>query len=213
MFGCNALFDDLNDLVEQLDGSIYRIILNIEPEDKPRRISYKDRLKRTGRKIEIGKLSNFKPRSHERYLIGFPGLKIKPLITIINKKHNLCFDNLTHPSCTIQTKNVSIGEGTIILAGVIVASYVKIGKFVRINRGATIGHDTELGDYSNIQPGVNIASNVKVGKGAIICLGANIIEDVVIGSNSIVAAGAVVLEDVPANCMVAGVPAKFKKKL
>jgi acetyltransferase-like isoleucine patch superfamily enzyme len=47
---------------------------------------------------------------------------------------------------------------------------------------------------------------VSIGAGSVI------FPDVVIGSNSVIAAGAIVRNNVPANVMVAGIPAVVKKE-
>ena len=52
---------------------------------------------------------------------------------------------------------------------------------------------------------------VKIGKRVWIGAHATVLAGVVIGDNAIVAAGAVVTKDVPANAVVAGVPAKIIK--
>lgn len=54
-------------------------------------------------------------------------------------------------------------------------------------------------------------SPVIIGENCWICEGARINRGVTIGDNSIVAAGAIVTKDVPANCIVAGIPAKILK--
>lgn len=61
--------------------------------------------------------------------------------------------------------------------------------------------------YPPIHKEIYIGDNVWVGAGAVILPGCKI------GNNSVIAAGAVVCNDVPDNVMVAGVPAKIKKKL
>lgn len=57
------------------------------------------------------------------------------------------------------------------------------------------------------------SSPVVFKKGSVVCAVATILPGVTIGENSLVAAGSVVTKDVPAHTMVAGVPAKVKKRL
>ena len=48
-----------------------------------------------------------------------------------------------------------------------------------------------------------------IGNNVTIYSGAKVLGNIIIGDNVIVGANAVVLRDVPANCVVAGVPAKI----
>ncbi len=58
-----------------------------------------------------------------------------------------------------------------------------------------------------------IAKPVTIEDGAWICIGATLLPGVTVGKNAVVGAGAVVSKDVPANVMVAGVPARQIKRL
>ena len=71
----------------------------------------------------------------------------------------------------------------------------EIGKNCRIFQQVTVGYN---GDENPI-----IGDNVRITAGAIVIGG------ICVGSNSTVGAGAVVVKDVPANTMVAGVPARI----
>jgi len=86
---------------------------------------------------------------------------------------------------------------------------IKIGKNVAISHDVTImdsdAHNIKYEGYQMTKP-ITIGDNVWIGSRALIMKGVNI------GNGAIVAAGSVVTKDVPANCMVAGVPAKVIKK-
>lgn len=121
------------------------------------------------------------------------------------------FANLVHPSSVILP-GTTLGEGTVVSAGVLVASNTTIGDHVFINRGARIGHHTTIGNYVTLQPGANIAGLVEIGSSTYIGMGAIVIERRKIGTEVTIAAGAVVIDDVPDHVMVAGNPAVIKKE-
>lgn len=84
-----------------------------------------------------------------------------------------------------------------------VNSKSKVGKNCRIYNNVVIG--TLSSGYGDGKCPV-IGDNVFIGTNACILGG------VTVGDNAVIAAGAVVLKDVPANCTVAGVPAKIIKR-
>ncbi len=120
------------------------------------------------------------------------------------------FANLIHPSSVVLPRS-SVGEGTVISTGVLIASNTSIGKHVFLNRGARVGHHTRIGNFVTIQPGANIAGLVEIGESTYIGMGAIVIERRKIGTGATIAAGAVVTTDVPDNVLVAGNPAVIKK--
>jgi sugar O-acyltransferase (sialic acid O-acetyltransferase NeuD family) len=121
------------------------------------------------------------------------------------------FATLVHPTARVPASS-SLGKGTIVNVGVIIASHTHLGTHVSVNRGATIGHHTRIENFVTIGPGVNLAGNCRVGAASYIGIGATIIDNLTIGSRSVVAAGAVVTENVPDRVLVVGVPAKVVKR-
>ncbi len=121
------------------------------------------------------------------------------------------FVNLVHPS-SILLPHTTIGEGTAISTGVLVASNTVIGRHVFINRGARVGHHTRVGDFVTLQPGANIAGLVEIGDATYVGMGAIILERLKIGKGVTIAAGSVVTKDIPDHVLVAGNPGVIKKK-
>ena len=114
-----------------------------------------------------------------------------------------------HPKAIIAT-NVSIGAGTVVMAGAIVNPDTHIGQHVIVNTGATIDHDCQIADYVHIAPGVNLTGGITIGQGTLIGAGATIIPYKTIGSFCTIGAGAAVIKDIPDNVTAVGVPAQWK---
>lgn len=125
--------------------------------------------------------------------------------------YHIPFATLVHPSARVSRLS-TLGAGTIVNVGSIIASYTHLGEHVFVNRAASIGHHTEIESFVTIQPGVNIAGACRVGTGAYLGMGATVTDRTVIGAHSVIAAGAVVVDDVPEHVQVAGVPARIVKE-
>lgn len=121
---------------------------------------------------------------------------------------DITFPVLIHPSAQIGL-NVTVGMGTVLMAGTIVNSDTQIGDFVIINTQSSVDHDCHLQDFVSIAPGVTLGGNVMVGTLSIIALGAKVKHKISIGENSLVGAGALVLKNIPSNILAYGTPAKF----
>jgi acetyltransferase-like isoleucine patch superfamily enzyme len=103
-------------------------------------------------------------------------------------------------------KNVFINHACSFLdiGGIIIEDDVQIGPRVNIT---SENHPLDPSDRQALIPKpVVVRRNVWIGSGATILPG------VTIGENAVVAAGAVVSRDVPANTVVAGIPAKVVKQ-
>ena len=69
-------------------------------------------------------------------------------------------------------------------------------------------HECIIDDFVHVSPHCTLCGNVHVGEGCWIGAGTTVIPGIQIGEKATVAAGSVVIKDVPANAVVAGVPAK-----
>jgi len=90
---------------------------------------------------------------------------------------------------------------------------IKIGKNCDIGPEVTfVTGSHEIGD-ENRRAGIGIGQDIIIGDGCWVGARVTIIGGVTISKGSIIGAGAVVCSDVPENCLYAGVPAKFVRKL
>jgi sugar O-acyltransferase (sialic acid O-acetyltransferase NeuD family) len=117
------------------------------------------------------------------------------------------FATAIHPRATVA-RDVTIGEGTCVMAGAIINPGTSIGKGCIINTGSTVDHDNHLLDYAQIMPGVHLAGTVNVGRRAALGTGAIVLPNLSICDDAVIGAGAVVTKDVTTTVPYIGVPAR-----
>lgn len=115
--------------------------------------------------------------------------------------------SLVHPRALISP-SVSIGAGSVVMAGAVVSAGVHLGDNVVIYSGAVIEHDSAIHSYVHLSPGVMIAGDVKILEGVFVGIGASVIQGVQLGAWATIGAGAVVLNDIPDGCIAVGMPAR-----
>ena len=100
------------------------------------------------------------------------------------------------------SKHAQIGEGSIIMHGVIINANAKVGNNCIINNSALIEHDAVIGDHCHIATGAIINGEVSVGNETFIGSGAVTKQCISIGNNCIVGAGIILKNDVKHNLAV-----------
>ncbi|HHX70309.1 MAG TPA: acetyltransferase [Gallicola sp.] len=112
---------------------------------------------------------------------------------------------LIHPNAVIGYQ-VSVGIGTVIMAGAVINSSSTIGKGCIINTNSSVDHDCILEDYVHVSPGASLAGTVKVGKGSWIGIGSVISNNINICAGCMLGAGAVVIRDITEPGKYVGIP-------
>lgn len=155
-----------------------------------------------------------------------------PQTAFIDHGVTIGVDTVIHPYTVIQTgvsigRRCSIGPFARLRSGVSIAEDARVGSFVELVRAkigarARINHIAYLGD-AIVEEDVNIGAGTitanydgqqkhqtQIGKGALIGSDTILIAPVKVGAGAVTGAGSVVTKahDVPANGMVAGVPAR-----
>ena len=113
-----------------------------------------------------------------------------------------------HPAASLD-ENMSVGRGTVILAGTVATADVRIGDHVAVMPRCVLTHDVVLGDYVTLASGVCLGGGVTVESDAYIGAGALVREGRRVGAGSLVGMGAVVLHDVPPGEVWVGNPARY----
>lgn len=110
-------------------------------------------------------------------------------------------------------KHTTIGEDVFInrenffvdLGGITIEDHVLLGPRVTL---ISVNHNEDPAHRRDL-----VLKSVTIKSGAWLGANVTVVPGVTIGENAIIAAGAVVTKDVPANTLVAGVPAKFIRKI
>lgn len=122
---------------------------------------------------------------------------------------NRIWPSIVHPTAIVDP-TVTLGVGTVVMAGAVIQADTVIGKHSIVNTRSSVDHDVCVGDFCHVCPGATIAGHVSIGRLAMIGTGANILPCMTIEESAIVGAGACVISDIPANHIAVGVPAKIK---
>jgi|SRR6266850_3224553 len=134
--------------------------------------------------------------------------------------------------------NTLLGDGASIREGCRVGSHCILSRYVTVNYSTTIGHHTKIMDNTHITGNAVIGNHVFISlmvgttndnvvragydnhvqgpiieDNVVIGVGAMLLPAVRIGAGSTVAAGSVVTKDVAPSTLVAGMPARFVRKI
>ena len=114
---------------------------------------------------------------------------------------------LIHPSAILGI-GVTIGKGSILMAGVVVNPCAEIGKGCILNTTASVDHDCKVGDYVHVSVGAHIAGTVTIGAKTWIGVGAAVKNNVTIAQNCMIGAGATVVRSITEAGTYIGTPAR-----
>ena len=130
---------------------------------------------------------------------------------VVEKLGTREYQTVVHPKA-ILAESVSLGCGTVVMAGAILNPCASVGNHCIINTGASVDHDCRIHDFVHIAPHCTLCGDVEVGDGTWVGAGTTVIQGVHIGRNCFIGAGSVVVKDVPDNSLCYGNPCKVIKK-
>jgi len=117
---------------------------------------------------------------------------------------------LIHPQAAVA-EDVSLGAGTVVMAGAVINPGAVLGKGCIVNTCASVDHDCVLGDFVHVSVGAHVAGTVTVGSGTWIGVGSNVINNISICRDCMIGAGAVVVKPITESGVYMGVPARKKR--
>lgn len=116
---------------------------------------------------------------------------------------------LIHPYACIGSR-VTIGEGSVVMAGTVINAETTIGKGCIINTASSVDHNCLLGDYVHVAVGAHLCGVVTVGDETWIGAGATVVNGVHVCPHCMIGAGAVVVKNIKESGTYIGVPARSK---
>lgn len=102
----------------------------------------------------------------------------------------------------------NIGQGCIIMPGVVIRNQTSIGYNTLINSNATVEHGCQVGNHCHIGPGAVLTGNVIIEDECFIGANSTILPDLKISKGCIIGAGSVVTKNVSQNEIWIGNPAR-----
>lgn len=162
-----------------------------------------------GKYAVIGRCSDADKYKDADFFVAIGNATIRRRIQteLINSGLNIV--SLIHPNAVVA-KNVSIGAGTVVMAGAIINPDAKVGQGCIINTCSSVDHDCIVGDFVHVSVGSHVAGTVKIGDNTWIGAGATVNNNIEITSDCMIGAGAVVVNDLTEPATYIGVPAKKK---
>jgi len=160
-----------------------------------------------GKEEDLPELMNVHALKGVIVAIGDNFIRSKVATRIRGMCPNLPFITTIHPKASIATE-VSIGEGTVVMAGVSINPCSSIGRFCILNTNSSLDHDSILEDFASLAPGATTGGKCHIGQYSAIGIGANLIHGIQIGEHTVIGAGSLVMKSIESFIVAYGVPAK-----
>ena len=130
---------------------------------------------------------------------------------VVDRLHHLdptlAFATTIDPSAVVG-RDVAIGAGTVLMAGVVVNGSTTIGQHVLLCARASVDHDSTVGDHASLGPAATTGGRVTIGSHTAICLGASVIHGRHIGEHTVIGAGSTVVSDIDSHVVAYGSPCR-----
>lgn len=146
-------------------------------------------------------------KENSDFFIGIGNNLIREALQNQFEKEGFSIATLVHPD-SIVGLDVTIGKGSVIMAGAIINASTRIGNGCIINTGSTVDHDCCIDDFCHISPGANIAGNVRIGQRTWLGVGSAVINNITVYGDCIIGAGGAVVNNLQKPGTYVGVPVR-----
>lgn len=118
---------------------------------------------------------------------------------------------LVHPRAVVA-RDVSLGRGSVVMAGSVINPGAKLGSGVIVNTCASVDHDCVLEDYVHVAVGAHLCGADRIGPRTWIGAGATVSNNVQICADCMIGAGSVVVRPITRPGVYYGVPATLRRQ-
>ena len=139
--------------------------------------------------------------------IGDNSVREKVVTNIREICPHVPFVSTIHPTASIG-KDVTVGCGTVIMAGAVINPCCSVGDFCIINTNASLDHDSSMGNFSSLAPRASTGGNCTIGNFTAIGIGAILCHGISIGNNSVIGASSLVMNNLEGLIVAYGTPAR-----
>lgn len=157
----------------------------------------------------LGSLAEFlehdRPGLHYVVAIGSPPVRRR--VASACHAGGLVAATLIHPDATVGSRT-SIGEGTVVCAGVQISTNVSVGRHVHLNANATVGHDTVVEDHVSLNPLAAVSGDCVIGEGVLVGVAGVVLNGLRVGEGAVIGGAACVVRDAQPGSVMVGVPAR-----
>lgn len=153
---------------------------------------------------KIEKINKLKENTNLEFVIAIGDNTVRKNIA---ENYNVKYYTAIHPSSIIAL-DVSIEEGTVVMANAVINTSAKIGSHCIVNTGAIVEHDNIIENYVHVSPNATLCGTVKIGECTHIGANATVKNNTKICNKCIIGAGALVVKNINESGTYVGVPVK-----
>lgn len=160
-----------------------------------------------GKEEDLPELTNVYSLKGVIVAIGDNFIRSKVAARVREISPDLPFVCAIHPS-SLVAMDVSIGDGTVVMAGASINPSCSVGRFCVLNTNSSLDHDSTMEDFSSLAPSATTGGNCQIGEYSAVSIGAILIHGVQVGEQSVIGAGSLVMKPIDSFVVAYGTPAK-----